>query len=299
MDKKSKPGVLIVDEEENIRFVVAKLLHGEGYDVHMASGLRTAGKMVSEIDFSVAIIDPVLGNGESGMDLLDQIHRIQPMCQTILITAYPSFESAARAMTRQAFAYLLKPLRKNDILGAVARAARHHKEQRNCEMNAYYFDMLFESSIHAVAIYTSAGRIIRANPAFTDLFGYQRWEVAGRRLPRLHRAEGGRMEPDPWSINGKTDIETRCLTREAREIDVVVRCIPCTDQFSGEASVMAIYSAAAKTEKKPATSPAIPDPVGRRRPAIAEIDCRSGVGDPPGDRCFQSPPSPIARPGAR
>ena len=64
------------------------------------------------------------------MDLLETIKHNLPNCYTILISAWPTFESAARAMQYKTFAYLAKPVKKENLLETVSRAAEKAREDR-------------------------------------------------------------------------------------------------------------------------------------------------------------------------
>lgn len=116
--------ILLVDDEECVRFTLDKCLRDAGYEVNTASGLSEALGYLKTHDVDIAIIDRMLTDGENGLDLVRSIRKSHPFCQTIMISAYPSFESAAEATRFGNFAYLIKPVRKADILATVAAATR-------------------------------------------------------------------------------------------------------------------------------------------------------------------------------
>lgn len=118
-----KANILVVDDEESIRFVLDTILSSEGYAVRTSRNLAKAREMISKSEFDVAIVDRILRDGEDGIDLLPELQTAQPFCQAILISAYPSYESAARAMNWNAAAYLSKPLEKAIILETVNRTS--------------------------------------------------------------------------------------------------------------------------------------------------------------------------------
>lgn len=122
--------ILLVDDEESIRFTLTRYLKEVGYEVKTASSLSEAFTYFETNDFDVAIIDRMLGDGEDGLDLMRSIQKNNPLCQTILISAYPSVESAEGSLRHWNFAYLIKPVRKADILTAVASAAKCTGQKR-------------------------------------------------------------------------------------------------------------------------------------------------------------------------
>jgi signal transduction histidine kinase len=125
-----KANILVVDDEESIRFVLNTILSNEGYSVRTSQDLVKAREMISENEFDIAIVDRILRDGEDGIDLLEELQTAQPLCQAILISAYPSYESAARAMNGNAAAYLSKPLEKAIILETVRRTSARARMMR-------------------------------------------------------------------------------------------------------------------------------------------------------------------------
>lgn len=129
-----KYNILLVDDEECVRFTLTQYLKDAGYEVKTASGLSEAYAHWETNDFDIAIIDRMLSDGESGLDLIKFIRKNNPFCQTILISAYPSVESAAEAVRHGNFAYLIKPVRKADILTTVAAATKRAGQKRTSKM---------------------------------------------------------------------------------------------------------------------------------------------------------------------
>jgi signal transduction histidine kinase len=125
-----KANILVVDDEESIRFVLNTILSNEGYSVRTSQNLVKAREMISESEFDIAIVDRILRDGEDGIDLLAELQTVQPFCQAIMISAYPSYESAVRAMNFNAATYLTKPLEKDIILETVQRTSARARMMR-------------------------------------------------------------------------------------------------------------------------------------------------------------------------
>jgi DNA-binding NtrC family response regulator len=125
----AKYRILLVDDEEGVRFTLNKILKGAGHEVNTAAGLSEAYACLETSDFDIAIIDRMLSDGENGLDLLRFIRKSRPFCQTIMISAYPSFESAAKAAENGNFAYLIKPVRKGDILATITAAIKSIRKE--------------------------------------------------------------------------------------------------------------------------------------------------------------------------
>ncbi|MBI4390027.1 MAG: sigma-54-dependent Fis family transcriptional regulator [Nitrospinae bacterium] len=117
--------ILIVDDEESMRFFLSETLAGEGYRYRAAaSGAEALGIMKKE-PFDLAILDYNMP-GWNGLETLAKLREIDPDIVAILITAYGSQDLAYSAMDKGAYDYFTKPL---DI-GEVRVVARRALERR-------------------------------------------------------------------------------------------------------------------------------------------------------------------------
>jgi two-component system, NtrC family, response regulator HydG len=124
-EKKSlKKKILVVDDEESIRFTFSHFLKEEGYDVVTASDLKSARRILFHTQVDLIFIDIVLG-GESGLDLLKQVKTLHLKHPVIMITGNPTLDNATDALRLGAFDFLLKPVRKDNLLRAVSLAISH------------------------------------------------------------------------------------------------------------------------------------------------------------------------------
>ncbi len=137
MDKETgKSLVLVVDDEKSIRVTLKEFLEDEGFVVTTADCFARAMEILNVSDFDVAVIDRILSNGHSGIEIIEHISTAQPLCQTILITAYPTFESAKLSLRGGSCEYLVKPVARDDLCRAVKSAALMSLKKRN-EKAAY------------------------------------------------------------------------------------------------------------------------------------------------------------------
>ncbi|MEW6080032.1 MAG: response regulator [Thermodesulfobacteriota bacterium] len=124
INKEHKGSVLVVDDEEGMRFTLNHYLTQAGYRVRQAADIAEAVLIVAEERFDAAIIDRVLSNGRNGLHLSRIMREIMPSCKTILVSAWPTVDSAIQAMRYQVFGYLSKPIRKDDLLAIIEQALR-------------------------------------------------------------------------------------------------------------------------------------------------------------------------------
>ena len=160
--------VLVVDDEKNIRITLRAFLEDEGYVVEVAEDATRAQALLSADLWDLVVSDIVLP-GVSGVDLLKAIRAAAPDVQVIMMTGEPTVETATEAVRAGACDYLTKPVGKDAILRAVARAVQMKhvvdEKRRLEEENLHYRDTLeqlvakrteelrlaLEGTIHAMA----------------------------------------------------------------------------------------------------------------------------------------------------
>ena len=106
--------VLIVDDEPIVRESIRDWLQDAGYQVATAETGEQALEMVEKQDFSVMVLDIRLP-GKTGITVLKEVKAERPWIKSIIITAYPSAETAVEAMKLGAVDYLIKPFAPDDL----------------------------------------------------------------------------------------------------------------------------------------------------------------------------------------
>jgi two-component system response regulator HydG len=107
--------VLIIDDEESIRYTFECFLADEGYEVTTAKNYEEAIAKIDASDFDLIFADIILG-GQSGIDVLREIKRRELACPVIMITGDPSAESAHIAFQLGAFGHISKPVNQEKLL---------------------------------------------------------------------------------------------------------------------------------------------------------------------------------------
>jgi len=100
--------VLVVDDEANIRKMMAVYLKAKGHKVVAVGNFRDAVNEGARRSFDVAFVDLRLGTAD-GLDLIPELLALMPWLKIVVITAYSSVETAVEAMQRGAADYLPKP----------------------------------------------------------------------------------------------------------------------------------------------------------------------------------------------
>lgn len=124
--------ILIVDDEENARIGLSKLLTQEGYEVSSVANGYEALQYLNREKVNLVISDINMPE-MNGLAFLRELHRVHPSTQVIMITAYGGVESYLEAMNLGAFEYIHKPVKleelksvMNKIAGGVRDAAPSH-----------------------------------------------------------------------------------------------------------------------------------------------------------------------------
>ncbi len=121
--------VLIVDDEVNIRRVLAAMLKRDGYEVTTAADGEQALAVLHKTPVHVVVTDLVMPR-IGGMELLRRVGADFPDVPVILITAHGTVDSAVDALKAGAFDYITKPFEQEELQKVIAKAARAHDLER-------------------------------------------------------------------------------------------------------------------------------------------------------------------------
>jgi DNA-binding NtrC family response regulator len=130
----SQGGVLIIDDEAEIRESLQTLLELEGYDVDAAATGEEGIAKLEERPFDLVLLDLALPD-RNGIELLPEIRAHDFQIAIIMITAYGTVEDAVRAMQAGAANFLQKPWDNEKLLADVrAAVARRRTEEENIQL---------------------------------------------------------------------------------------------------------------------------------------------------------------------
>lgn len=125
VSRRDSPGVdrrlLIVDDDENVRKIVAALLTDEGYETMTASGAEEALSTLEHTAFALVISDIKMPERD-GIWLLNALKKQHPETAMIMMTGYGQVDTAVQALKYGASDYLTKPVRVNQLSASVMRA---------------------------------------------------------------------------------------------------------------------------------------------------------------------------------
>ena len=143
--------ILVVDDEADIREMIAGILEDEGHSTRLAKDSDETLKAIEERRPSLVILDIWLqGSKLDGLELLDRIKKAHPDLSVIIISGHGNIETAVAAIKRGAYDYIEKPFKVDRLVLITARAleaSRLRRENRELrERSSYSFDMIGRSA---------------------------------------------------------------------------------------------------------------------------------------------------------
>jgi len=124
-ESKTKPRLLIVDDEPEVRGVLRDLL-SSAYECGEAASAEEALRQLRASEFHLVISDITM-SGMSGLEMIPHVKVASPDTVIVMISGMQTIESAINALRLGAFDYLMKPFDLRQAEAAVARALHHHE----------------------------------------------------------------------------------------------------------------------------------------------------------------------------
>ncbi|WP_066717988.1 nitrogen assimilation response regulator NtrX [Sphingomonas pituitosa] len=123
--------ILVVDDERDIRELVAGVLEDEGYATRNAADSDSALEAIAERRPSLVLLDVWLqGSRLDGLELLDEIKRRDPSIPVLVISGHGNLDTAVAAIRRGASDFIEKPFEAERLLLMVARATETERLRR-------------------------------------------------------------------------------------------------------------------------------------------------------------------------
>lgn len=111
--------VLIVDDDEAIRELVSIVLSEKKYTVHTVADGEQALVQLAKENYDVAIVDLKMPGPIDGMGILARQKEVAPFTKIVVLTAYPSYETAIQALRESVADYLEKPIHPSRLVECV------------------------------------------------------------------------------------------------------------------------------------------------------------------------------------
>ncbi len=121
--------ILVIDDDESVRKVLAVALEDAGYTVDVAENGKQAIEKSHADFFHLALIDIRLPDME-GIRLLSELKETTPKMVKIIVTGYPSLQNAIEAVKRGADDYVVKPFKMENVLDTIKRHLKKQQDER-------------------------------------------------------------------------------------------------------------------------------------------------------------------------
>jgi two-component system, NtrC family, nitrogen regulation response regulator GlnG len=158
--------ILIVEDEESLRFVLQKALEAEGYWVQLAANGALARRLLTDTHFDVSLMDIKLPDVD-GLDLLKETKEHGVDTAIIVMTAQNTMRNAIGAMKNGAFDYITKPFDLEEVLVLIKRAMDSRKLSRDFRELKEEVKKRFEPGVNIIGtsssmqgVYKTIGQVV-------------------------------------------------------------------------------------------------------------------------------------------
>lgn len=139
--------ILVIDDEDPIRNLLARMIELEGYKVWKASDCQSALKLLKAQPFDVVLCDVFLPDG-NGVDFIREIKKHRSEAEVILLTAHGNIPDGVQAIKNGAFDYITKGDDNRKIIPTISRAVDEVEKKKGkvAPPVSYSFDSIIGSS---------------------------------------------------------------------------------------------------------------------------------------------------------
>lgn len=114
--------ILIVDDERDMRWILASILKTERYEISEAESGEKALEVIKKNPPELVLLDKMIPGKMDGIEVLKQVKSIDPSISVIMLTAIGDSKSIVKAVKMGAFDYIIKPFDDEELLITVSRA---------------------------------------------------------------------------------------------------------------------------------------------------------------------------------
>lgn len=115
--------ILVIDDDKDVCEFLKKFLSEDGYNINTLAKPARALDRIKEKTYHLIILDLKMPHIK-GEDLLTEIRKVSPDISVIILTAHPSVDSAVQTMKNNAFDYIKKPFKVDELRGTIRNALR-------------------------------------------------------------------------------------------------------------------------------------------------------------------------------
>jgi ActR/RegA family two-component response regulator len=141
--------VLLVDDDELIRFTLSKVLELNGFEITAATCVSEAIRLISSEPFDVLLSDLHMPEAGDGLTVVSAMRHCNPRAVTMLLSGFPEMMAATNAILMQADAILVKPMKMDDLVEVIKNRLSGSEEllPRKIEMVSDILTRMAEETI--------------------------------------------------------------------------------------------------------------------------------------------------------
>ena len=177
--------ILVVDDEESIRFTFDAFLTDAGYRVDTASSMKDALALAADTTYDAVFLDILLGR-ENGMQVLRFVRETNPNCPVMMVTGAPEIATAAEAVRLGAFDYLTKPVHQEELLRITRRALERKALLDEQETFRLRMAAIFQGIQEGILVFDSDARLVDINESAQRMLACGK-DVIGKSLDELEK----------------------------------------------------------------------------------------------------------------
>ena len=123
--------ILLVEDDDDVRGLLNSVLEADGYSIDTAESVDAALELMESNSYDVMLVDKNIpgmgGTGEEGIELLRQVRSKSLSTEVIMMTGYPTVESAIEVLKLGAFDYICKPFSLEDLRLKIKRLLKYQR----------------------------------------------------------------------------------------------------------------------------------------------------------------------------
>ncbi len=245
-----RESILVVEDEAPVANLIARCLKKSGYRV---SGIVSSGeealRRAEQLQPDLVLMDIQLTGGLDGVETAELLYARSHL-PVVFLTAATDEATLLRSRSTEAFGYVLKPFRPEELRASVELALHKHQEERKLKQIEQWFAAAIQSIGDAVLTTDVAGRITFLNPVAESLTGWKRDEAVQRELREVLRLRDRHQDapaPDPACLilragtgNSHTG-QAILITKNGRQILIEHSAAPIRDARGQVIGVVLVF----------------------------------------------------------
>ncbi|MFN3532351.1 MAG: response regulator [Candidatus Brocadia sp.] len=258
------PRILVVDDMQSALFLAEGVLEDEGYHAEIAQNGQEAIERFKQKHFDIVIADLHMP-GMDGIELLNNIKKLDIKTLVIIMTARPSIESAIQAFRHGAYDYITKPIDPDTIINTIQRGFEKHQLEINTDKLLKRLQdlrqQLIDENTSLIKERDFANNILNAvpdiiittdehanicaiNSATIELLGYKKEELLGKPVDSIFDEKKNffkGMDFEKMLKEGRVyNYPLTCITNKGNKIKTVWSGAPIIDKEKKTKGVVGI-----------------------------------------------------------